>query len=321
MFKKAYKSTESSSQLSPSCFSPVKAHLRALGATRGDTLARLGLGTASDAVVGPGPVLAVGAKDVDVGAARLDGADNLVDGEVGDGDASGGSASGAAILVVLLNDDSVLGNVGQRDVVVLDVGDGASSARNGLDAHAVVRVGDLGVEDANRLDDVVGAAADGANRDAVAAAAVTASKGDVGSRVDGEAVVLVLDDGALDVDAGGGADVEGVGVVAALGVAEGVVNVHVDNIELGGLVDAKGLDGRVLDREALDVGVGHLVGAEELGLGLAAVAALGVPPALALAVDGVARGAVDGEAVAADGDEGTLPLLVAKGSLALEGDL
>jgi hypothetical protein len=63
------------------------------------------------------------------------------------------------------------------------------------------------------------------------------------------------------------------------------------------------------------------VGAEELGLLLAAVAALGIPPALALAVDDVAGSAVDGELVASEGDEGTLPLLVAEGGLALEGNL
>jgi hypothetical protein len=58
-----------------------------------------------------------------------------------------------------------------------------------------------------------------------------------------------------------------------------------------------------------------------LGLLDAAVSALAVPPASTIAVDQVAAGALDGDALARDGDEGTLPRLVAKGGLALEDEL
>ena len=72
--------------------------------------------------------------------------------------------------------------------------------------------------------------------------------------------------------------------------------------------------------DALDDGVGHLVSVEHLGLGLAAVGALGVPPTGSISVKG-GTGAVDGDVVTRDGDKGTLPLLVAEGGGALEDDV
>jgi len=66
------------------------------------------------------------------------------------------------VLVILLNDNAVFGYVGERDVLVGDARDGAGSAGYGLDAHAVVGVLDGGGEDVDGLDDIVGAAPDGA---------------------------------------------------------------------------------------------------------------------------------------------------------------
>lgn len=56
---------------------------------------------------------------------------------------------------------------------------------------------------------------------------------------------------------------------------------------------------------------------EELGLVLAAVGALGVPPAASIAVES-GTSAVDGDVVTGDGDEGTLPLLVTESGSTLE---
>ena len=72
--------------------------------------------------------------------------------------------------------------------------------------------------------------------------------------------------------------------------------------------------------DALDDGVGHLVSVEHLGLGLATVGALGVPPTGSISVES-GTSAVDGDVVTGDGDEGTLPLLVAEGGGALEDDV
>jgi hypothetical protein len=97
--------------------------------------------------------------------------------------------------------------------------------------------------------------------------------------------------------------------------------VDVVDSKVGDAVDAESLDRGVENVQALDVGVLKRVCAEELGLGLSTVAALGVPPSLTLAVNRVTRGTLDEEVVSGEGNQGTSPLLVAKGSLALEDDL
>ena len=137
--------------------------------------------------------------------------------------------------------------VGELDVAVCHAGDFAGGAGDGLDAHAVVGVDDLRVEDVDGVDGVVAPAADAADAQAVAAGAVAAGESDLGAAVDSEAVVLVVDGSAADGDLGGAADVEGVGVVAALGVAVLVVDGDAVELGVGGGVDGEGLHGRVLD--------------------------------------------------------------------------
>lgn len=281
------------------------------------------LGAAGDGVAGPLPVGAgaLAAEDVGLDGLGGDGALDAGDGEVGDGHAGGGVAGGRAVLVVLLDHDAVLGDVGQGDVLVGDVGDGAGRAVHGLDADAVVRVGDLRVLDDYALDDVVRAAADGTDGQAVTAGAGAANEVDVGARVDGEAVVLVLDVGVGDGDAVGAADVESVSVVASVGhITGGVVDGDVVEGEASGTVDRETLNGGVLDVQVVDGGRGHGVGVEELGLRLAAVGALAVPPLRTVTVDNVARSTVDGDLVTRDGDKRTRPLLVAEAGGTLESD-
>lgn len=82
----------------------------------------------------------------------------------------------------------------------LDIGDGSGGAVDGLDTDTVVRVGDGAVLDQHSLDDVVRAASDRADGETVATAAGAAGEGDVGTRVDGKAVILVLYDSARDVN-------------------------------------------------------------------------------------------------------------------------
>lgn len=178
----------------------------------------------------------------------------------------------------------------------------------------------------------------------MAARAVAAREGDVCAGVDGQAVVLVVDGGAGDGDAGGGADVEGVGVVAkGVGVAGGVVDGDLVELQVGCRVDGEALDGGVLDVEVLDDGVLQGVGVEEserdaisqcfnmdyiyrererylLGLGLASIAALAIPPGWTTTVDEMARSTGDGDLGSADADERTRPLLVSEGGGSLEGD-
>ena len=137
--------------------------------------------------------------------------------------------------------------VGEGDALVGDIVDLASGVGDGLDADTVIGVDDLGVEDLHAVDGVVVAAADGADGETVTARAVAAGESDVSAAVDGEAVVLVVDGGTADGDAIGRTDVEGVGVVAAVGVTVLVVDGDVVDLELGGSVDGEDLDGGVLD--------------------------------------------------------------------------
>lgn len=102
------------------------------------TRALAALLTTSEGVSSPGPVLAaaVTAEDVDVSTAALNGTGNLLNLEAGNGDTGGGLAGRAAVLVILLNDDTVLGDSGESDVLVGDALDGTGGAVDGLDADA-----------------------------------------------------------------------------------------------------------------------------------------------------------------------------------------
>lgn len=110
--------------------------------TRGtswDVLASGAVIASSDGNIGPGPVGArsTTAEDIDVRSTRCDGAGDAVDGQVGDRDASGWSARRGTVLVVLLDDDAILGDVLERDVLVGDALHGASGAGDGLDANTI----------------------------------------------------------------------------------------------------------------------------------------------------------------------------------------
>lgn len=185
---------------------PRKSQAKAIRLARssgGDVLA-LGASLATgDVNASPGPVGAgsVTAEDVDRDSIISDRAGDVLDGEAGDGDAVGGGTSGRAVLVILLDDDAVVGDVGEGDAGVGDAGDGSGSVVDGLDADAVGAVLDGGVGDGDGVDGVVVTAADGANGETVAAGAETAGEDDVGAGVDGKAVILVVDGGAGDGDA------------------------------------------------------------------------------------------------------------------------
>jgi hypothetical protein len=102
-----------------------------------------------------------------------------------------------------------------------------------------------------------------------------------------------VDNRVGDVDTSAGTDVEGVGVVATLAVTIGVVDSDSIQSKAIGTVDAEDLDGRVLDVDVLDLGVDHLVGIEELGLGFAAVGSLAIPPASTISIEDGTGGSLD----------------------------
>lgn len=107
------------------------------------------------------------------------------------------------------------------------------------------------------------------------------------ARVDSQAVVLVLDVGIADGDVGTLANVEGIGVVATIGITVGVVDGNLVEDHVVAL-HAESLDGGILDVQAGDGRVRQLVGVEELGLIFAAVGSLSVPPPGSVTVDDMA---------------------------------
>lgn len=138
--------------------------------------------------------------------------------------------------------------------------------------------------------------------------------------VNGQAVVLVLDNSVTDGHAVTLADIKGIRVVAAIVITVRVVDVDTIQDDVVGL-DAKGLHGRVLDIEAGNGRVVQVVGIEELGLGLTPVGTLAIPPARTAAVDGVVGCSADDNVRSSDTDKRAFPLLVSKGGFAVEDDL
>lgn len=99
--------------------------------------------------------------------------------------------------------------------------------------------------------------------------------------------------------------------MAAGRVAGRVVDDHVGHGQALAAVDADGLDGRVPDVDVGDGGrAGQGVRGEELGLRLAAVAALAVPPARAVGVEQGPARPLDGDVLSLDLQERAGPFLV-----------
>lgn len=269
--------------------------------------------TTSNIDVGEGEVLTASIATEDVVGVRvgLDGSGDVLKDNVSDHDTVGGLTSWAAVEVILLDIQTVVGNAGEGDVLVGDVGDGTVGARVGLDAHAVLRVGDDGVLEGDGIDGVVGLATDGPDGQTVAAGAVQVRDGDLGARGDGHTVVLVVDGdvaqryvvrGAnietITVVGGGGAIREGVG-----GIADGVVQDQVRYGKMLILVDVEEMRRPVLDVQVLDSGVrGAGDDKEVVGLGGTSVGALAVPVGGAVTVNHGTLGTADGDVVTRDDD-------------------
>lgn len=140
------------------------------------------------------------------------------------------------------------------------------------------------------------------------------------SRVDSNTVVLVVNLGTVNGDTSALTNIEAISVVSTLRVTLSIINGHlVDGKTVDG-VDADSLDRGVLDVNVVEDRVSQAVGGEELGLLLATVSTLAVPPASAVSVkDGT--GTVDSDLLSRDLQQRAGPLLVAPGGGALEDDL
>lgn len=117
------------------------------------------------------------------------------------------------------------------------------------------------------------------------------------------------------------ADIKAVSIVPARTIASGVIDRHARDGQTIHSIDADSLNRRVGDFQVGDRGIGQVMGVEELGLGLAAVASLAIPPAGAIGIENGTAGAGDLDAAAFDLQERASPLFVAPGRCALEDDL
>jgi hypothetical protein len=120
-------------------------HLAAGARAAGDTRALAGLLAAGDLVARPFPAGAStrSAKDVGVGTSAGDTDSVISHGKASDRNRASGFSSGTSILIVLLNDYTVFGDVGEDVAGVSDARDLSSSTVDSLDAKTILRVGDL----------------------------------------------------------------------------------------------------------------------------------------------------------------------------------
>lgn len=137
--------------------------------------------TTSDGDTGPGPVSAAArsTENVDISSVALDGTGDLREGDIRDLDTVGRGTSGAAVLVILLNDESVLGNTGKSDILELDVGDGTGGIVDGLDTDTILGVDNLGVGDGHVFDGVVATTTDRTDGETMATVTVAVGESDV----------------------------------------------------------------------------------------------------------------------------------------------
>lgn len=147
----------------------------------------------SDANATPFPVAARSAENVNLFRVICHCSRDILHGNIRDRDATRWGSCGRAVLVILFNDDAVVGNVGEFDIGIGDVLDRSFGVVHSLDANSVGRVRDGAVGNVDVGHFIVGASTDRAHRDTMAARAVTVSEADVTSRVDSKAIILVLD--------------------------------------------------------------------------------------------------------------------------------
>ena len=155
--------------------------LLAARGTGGNVLALAAGLTAGDVNAGHGPVsaAAVTAEDVDLNSVGVNRASDFLELNIGDGDTVGGGTGGVTVLVVLLNDDTVVGDTGDLDVGEGDVLNGTGGVVDGLDTDTVLGVRDSRIDEGNVLDSVVVTATDRADGQTVTAGAGTAGEVDV----------------------------------------------------------------------------------------------------------------------------------------------
>jgi hypothetical protein len=109
--------------------------------TARNILALFTLLSTSEANALPSPVGAATAttEDIDISSRAADATGNTIDSKPSNGNTSGGNTGRRTVLIVLLDDNAVVSDVGECDVLVSNTGDGAGGARDGFDTDTLLR--------------------------------------------------------------------------------------------------------------------------------------------------------------------------------------
>lgn len=139
---------------------------------------------------------------------------NVVEGDAGDWGCVSRLASWTLVAVILLDDDAEFFDVLEGDVLVCDIGHGGGGGVVvGLYANTVLGVADGAVVDVGTGDDLAGL--DGTDGDSVTAGTDIVHEGDVGSRVESQAIILVVNNRVLNLDVSRARNSESIRVVTA----------------------------------------------------------------------------------------------------------
>lgn len=142
------------------------------------------------------------------------------------------------------------------------------------------------------------------------------------SRIDGNAVILVVDFGTCDRDIGAFPDVEAIRIGGeVVRVTIRVIHRDISHGKISGAIDAEHLHRRVLDVDALDGGRGQVMGIEELGLCFTTIATLSIPPAAAIAIEHRVALPLDRDISSRNTHKRPFPFLVSKSGFSLEDHL
>lgn len=109
--------------------------------------------------------------------------------------------------------------------------------------------------------------------------------------------------------------------MASLRITGRIIDRHIGDSQAARAINTNGLNWGVLDMKIGDSGVDKIMCIEELGLGLATIAAFAIPPTSTVGVQISTRGALNIDPGAFNLEQWANPFLVAPGGLAFEDNL
>jgi len=170
-------------------------------------------------------------------------------------DGESGWASGrSSIQVVCLNVNSIYRNIGNSDILILDVIDGACRAGVSLDPGSILRIENDGVGECDAFDRIVGLATNAPNAETMTTIAEHVVGNDVISTRNGNAIILIPDDAICKQCVGSRRAVDAIGVMSSRdsGRDKLIAIFHIDDDrpyeEVGVRGQAEDVAGRVLDK-------------------------------------------------------------------------